>query len=219
MRSATILASLFAATMVVSLPTVQAAKIKCWKNSDGVRECGNSIPPEYARQETVEKSSSGMTTKRTKAAQDRETARKARLAKIEASKKERAEAKRQRKQVALDRVLLDTYATEEDMRLAHTQNIEAIDSRINHSKGHIGKLEETLAAMHKVAADEQRAGKEVSAKQLADINSVQNQIDATEGDIARREDEKSKLQAKYKKDLSRFRFLRGGGALGAPVEQ
>lgn len=219
MRPATVLASLLAAAMVVSLPTAQAAKIKCWTNSDGVRECGNSIPPEYAQQETIEKTSSGVTTKRTKAAQDRETARKERLAKIEARKKQRAEAKRKQRQIALDRVLLDTYATEDDMHLAHTQNIESIDSRINHSKDHIGKLEQTLAAMHKVAANEQRAGKEVDAKQLADINSVQSQIEAAEGDIARREREKGKLQAKYEKDLSRFRFLYGGGALGAPVEQ
>ena len=219
MRPATVLASLLAAAMVVSLPTAQAAKIKCWTNSDGVRECGNSIPPEYAQQETIEKTSSGVTTKRTKAAQDRETARKERLAKIEARKKQRAEAKRKQRQIALDRVLLDTYATEDDMHLAHTQNIESIDSRINHSKDHIGKLEQTLAAMHKVAANAQRAGKEVDAKQLADINSVQSQIEAAEGDIARREREKGKLQAKYEKDLSRFRFLYGGGALGAPVEQ
>ena len=208
MRPATVLASLLAAAMVVSLPTAQAAKIKCWTNSDGVRECGNSIPPEYAQQETIEKTSSGVTTKRTE-----------RLAKIEARKKQRAEAKRKQRQIALDRVLLDTYATEDDMHLAHTQNIESIDSRINHSKDHIGKLEQTLAAMHKVAANEQRAGKEVDAKQLADINNVQSQIEAAEGDIARREREKGKLQAKYEKDLSRFRFLYGGGALGAPVEQ
>ena len=41
------------------------AAIKCWTNKEGVRECGNAVPPEYAQQAHEEKSTSGMTIKRT----------------------------------------------------------------------------------------------------------------------------------------------------------
>ena len=26
------------------------ARMKCWKNSDGVKECGDKVPPEYTQQ-------------------------------------------------------------------------------------------------------------------------------------------------------------------------
>ena len=171
--------SLGVALSLVALLAVsgaQAAKIKCWKNKEGFRECGNTVPLEYAQQAHEEKSESGVTKGKKGAARDAETARAERLAKHKAAKAARLEQKRRQKQAVKDRVLLDTFATEEDVDLVHNQNMGAIQSRINHSKDHIGKLEETLAEMQKAAADEQRAGKKVSDKELADIDDVQRQI-------------------------------------------
>jgi hypothetical protein len=37
------------------------AGIKCWKNHEGVRECGNVVPPEFAQEGHEEKSKSGRT--------------------------------------------------------------------------------------------------------------------------------------------------------------
>ena len=41
----------------------EGGKIKCWHNKDGVRECGNAVPPEYAQQQSEEKDKSGLTVK------------------------------------------------------------------------------------------------------------------------------------------------------------
>ena len=35
------------------------ARIKCWTNKDGVRECGESVPPEYAQKSHQELSDQG----------------------------------------------------------------------------------------------------------------------------------------------------------------
>ena len=35
--------------------------IKCWHNQDGVRECGNVVPPEYAQQGSETKDKFGVT--------------------------------------------------------------------------------------------------------------------------------------------------------------
>ncbi len=51
MRRNTTLHPLWQLTLmfVLCLGTAQAGKIKCWTNSDGVRECGNIVPQEYTQ--------------------------------------------------------------------------------------------------------------------------------------------------------------------------
>ncbi len=45
--------------VMLSLPA--QARIKCWENSDGVRECGEKVPPEYAQKSHKEISNQGIT--------------------------------------------------------------------------------------------------------------------------------------------------------------
>ena len=35
----------------LTLSGTAQARMKCWTNNEGVRECGNSIPPEFAQKE------------------------------------------------------------------------------------------------------------------------------------------------------------------------
>ena len=44
-----LLACALAALAVALLPLPASAGIKCWTNDDGVRECGNTVPPKYAQ--------------------------------------------------------------------------------------------------------------------------------------------------------------------------
>ncbi|MCK5432246.1 MAG: hypothetical protein KAJ03_05845, partial [Gammaproteobacteria bacterium] len=49
-------------TMCLVMLSIPAqARIKCWENSDGVRECGEIVPPEYAQKSHKEISSQGIT--------------------------------------------------------------------------------------------------------------------------------------------------------------
>ena len=50
------------------LSTSVQARLKCWTNSEGVRECGNAVPPEYAQQGHQELDKSGMVKKETERA-------------------------------------------------------------------------------------------------------------------------------------------------------
>ena len=45
---------------VLVLPSQAHGRIKCWTNSEGVRECGNTIPPEYAQKSHEEVSEQGV---------------------------------------------------------------------------------------------------------------------------------------------------------------
>ena len=41
---------LFLLAMLLLSATAAQAKFKCWTNNEGVKECGNAVPPEYAQQ-------------------------------------------------------------------------------------------------------------------------------------------------------------------------
>ena len=94
------LCSTFLVALLMGAGTTAEAKIKCWKNNEGVRECGNVVPPEFAQQGHEEVSSGGVKRESTGRAKS--------LEELEA---ERAEAKRkaaaemlEREQAAKDRV-------------------------------------------------------------------------------------------------------------------
>lgn len=212
------------ALLCAAVTHVHAARIKCWTNKEGVRECGNVVPPEYAQKGHKEVSKSGLTIKRHERAitaeekAEREAKAEAeRVAKIKAEKAERIERRRRVEQTALDRTLLDLYVTEEDLTLAHERKVQAIESTIKHRRSHIGKLEEQLAKFQKHAADKERAGQSVDDKTLGSINDVQRQIDDSELFIRKRYQEMEKLDVEYHRELARYRYLKNGGKVGSPV--
>lgn len=196
-------------------PVAEAARIKCWTNKDGVRECGNVVPPEYAQKGHEEVSRGGLTVDRQEAARSAAEAEAERRQQAAAEAAATAERRRFQAQSARDRVLTDTYVSESDMLLAHRDKLDAIDSRIRHSREHIGKLEETLHVMQRDAANLERSGKSVPDKLLSDMREVRRQIDETERFITAREDEKLDLNRQHEEDLRRFRYLKAGGAIGS----
>ncbi len=193
-----------AALLLFATPALQAAKIKCWTNSEGIRECGNVVPPEYAQQGHEEISKRGLTIRTKERAKTPEE--------IEAERQEQARLEEQRKldeeQAKRDRILLATYATEYDMRLAHKGKMAAIDTRIIHAEHLVKKLKEKLVELIQAAANEERSGKEVSDDTLARISDVKHQITEQQNFIKEREQEKMLINARFEDELAHFRRLK-----------
>lgn len=193
----------------ISAPST-SARIVCWTNSEGVRECGNAVPPEYAQQSVERKSEMGLTletTARAKTAEELEHQREDR------ERIEREEAERERTAVERarhDAVLLQTFTTEEDLKLAHDGKVAAIDSRIKHSEQIVARLEQSRAELQRDAAGLERGGRKVPDEMQKQIADVQTQIDKTLAEIERREDERVLLQDRFGSDLVRYRELKGG---------
>ena len=158
------LTSILALAATVTLVTLSApasAKIVCWKNKDGVRECGNAVPPEYAQQSIERKSSMGLTVEKTERARTEEELARHRE-EMERKRLEDAEAKRiAAERHRRDTVLLQTFTTEEDLRLARDGKVAALDSRIKHSQRLVEKLEQNHTDMQGEAATLERGGKKV----------------------------------------------------------
>lgn len=198
---------------VLALPAtssnaVENATIKCWTNHDGVRECGNVIPPEYAQQGHEVKSSTGMTVKKQGRARTQEEVARARVEQAAVARKQAAADAIARKQAAADKVLLDTFSSEDDLVLARDGQIMNLDSQIKLTEGLLAKLQKSLDQMISKAADYERRGQKLPGKLGRNIESMQGQIVEHRKFIETKRAEQVSLRTKFEFDIARFRELR-----------
>ena len=189
--------------MFASLPA--EAAIKCWKNTEGVRECGNSVPPEYAQQEHETKNSRGMTVEtygRAKSVE--ELAAERAQAKIKGQK-----ALEEKKRADLDRVLLLTFASKDDLILTRDGQIAHLESQIRLTRGHIDKLEKNLDQMIERTADVERRGETPSEEMVSNIKSVLGQVVENEEFIDTKRQEQEDIRQRFATDIERFKELKG----------
>lgn len=194
--------------VLAMLPLSALAGIKCWTNAEGVRECGNVVPPEYAQQGHEERSKRGFTTdvtNKAKTVEEVETERLAREAAEASAAKQAAEAK---KQAEIDHVLLATFASEDDINMAREGQLANVESQIKITREHIKKLDESLDGMIATAAEQEKRGHEVSADLRKGIEETRRQIEDESTFIKNRLEEGEKIKAKFEADLARFRELR-----------
>lgn len=204
---------IFIATMLMLSLSSQgfaaAQTFKCWTNKQGVRECGNEVPPEYAQGETRTMNSRGMTVE--------EKARKPTKAELLEQQQKEAAAKNpagaqatgpSKEQQAYDKVLLASYLSEQDITAARTRKITAIDAAITYNTGVIGKLEEKLKKEQAKADTKIKGGKELSDDEKKDMELLQKQLDDKKSFIAAKQKEKEDTNLEYDGYLKRFRELK-----------
>lgn len=198
-------ATLLATALVAALFSQPAmAGIKCWTNDEGVRECGNSVPPEYAQQGHSELSDQGIIIdRRERAKTDKELAEQRRQAEI-AAERER-ELQRQRRQ---DSILLQTFSSERDIITARDAKLSAMDGQIALAQNRIDKLREDLEKRETKAAAAERSGREPGADLLEDIASLKRQIRSNQAFIEETRTDQEELREIYDRDLERFRELK-----------
>lgn len=202
-------------TSALALPLTASAAIKCWTNKDGVRECGNAVPPEYAQQETRTINKRGITTEVTKRAMtEKERQKQARKqeteqAQLKKAEQKKAEEEQRRKQQAIrDRVLLATFLSEEEIKRSRERKLVAIDGNLEITRITIDKLQEKLE-QEKARADKLKSqGKPLPERTQEDIDSLEQQLANKKSYAASREKERQALIDKYEADITRFRELK-----------
>ncbi len=204
-----LLAGVLAVLAVALLPLPVSAGIKCWTNDDGVRECGNTVPPEYAQKAHRELTDKGITVSTTKRAKSKEELRieRAEAARIEAIRAEKERKIRERK--AKDRVLLSTFTTESELALAHEGQVAAIDIRIIHTEQILGQLERSLEQLHNQAAKLERSGKSITPELENRIAKIQQKMQDSHSFIERRRRQQAEMVAPYTEGVARYRELKG----------
>lgn len=206
MKKIPALCTVVAAVLALTVAADAQARIKCWTNKEGIRECGNVVPPEYAQQGHQEVSRRGIVVDETARAKTEEELEAERLAAEQAA----ADEKARKAQAAKDRVLLDTFSSVDDMEFARDGKIAAIESQIRLSENQIEKLEKNLNEIIQTAADQERRGVAPGDNTEADIANVRNQIQRKHEFIADKREEQDSVRAQFEADIGRFRALKGG---------
>lgn len=182
-----------------------AANIECWKNKDGVRECGNSVPPEYSQQRVEILNDQGVVIDVRAPAKTKEELEQE---KREAQAKAEAE-KRAAEQARQDQILLNTFTSDKDILLARDQKLGAVESIIEITQSSIESLRRQLNQLTERAADLERSGKQATPELLDDMADLRRQIKDKEDYIQKERTEKEQLRAEYAAQLKRFRELKG----------
>lgn len=181
------------------------AEIKCWTNNQGVRECGNSIPPEYAQQGHEKVNEQGIVIDaKDRALTDEEIAEQERKAKLEAERQRELEAEKRR-----DAILLQTFSSERDIITARDDKLTAMEAQIKVTESRIEKLQIDLNKRVEQAAAQERAGKETPEALLQDIESLRRQIESNREFIAETRADQERVREEYQANLERFRELKG----------
>jgi hypothetical protein len=196
------------ASAVIKSAGIKSAGIKCWLNHEGVKECGNTVPAEYAQQGHEEKNKFGLTVKtqeRAKTAEEVVAENAARKAKAAEDAVAAAKAKAQGE---IDGVLLATFSSEDDLQMARDGQIENVESQIKITESHIAKLDKSLDQMIAKAAGLEKQGKPVNNDLTRGIENTRRQIEEQRQFILTKREEQGTIRKKFDGDLARFKELR-----------
>lgn len=200
----------------LALPLHAQAAIKCWTNKEGVRECGNAVPPEYAQKESRTINKRGITTEitdRALTAREREAQRRREEADLaglkEQERQQELEEQRRKEQANNDRVLLATFLNEEDIVRSRERKLVAIDANLEITHITIDKLQEKLEQEKALAAKFESQGKPLPERTQEDIDNLEQQLANKRNYAASKEKERQALIDKYDADIARFRELKG----------
>ena len=197
--------TIFIALSGLTLSGQVQARMKCWTNNEGVRECGDKVPPEYAQKGHQELGKGGIVREKTERAKTpEELAEEERLAKLEEEKIRLEEEKRNQ-----DRILLETFSSVSDIERARDDRITALEATIKLTQARNEKIQLDLdKRIHTAAADE-RSGKSPSEALLKDIESLKRQINNNNKFIDDKRIEQEAIKAAHAKDIERFKKLKG----------
>ena len=180
-----------------------SARMKCWTNSEGIKECGDKIPPEYTQQGYQELSKGGIVLEKKERIKTKEELEKAKKeAAIIAQKEEK-----ERNKKAHDKMLIETFASINEIEVARDQKIEAVESTIKIAQKHIIKLQYLLDdELDQNSLDNQIDGED---KKFNNTESLKEQISDNKKFIKNKIDEQEKIKKTYIEYISRFKKLKG----------
>ena len=188
---------------VLILASNANARMKCWTNSDGIKECGDKVPPEYTQQGYQELGKGGIVREEKGRVKTKEELQKEKIA-ADAETRKQKEIKSKKAQ---DKMLLETYASIDEIKIAQKQKIEAIESTIKVVKKRIIKLQYSLDdELDENSIDKQIDGKE---EKIGNAELLKKQISENKSYIKNRIDEKEKIKEIYSKYIARFKELKG----------
>lgn len=182
-------------------------KLYCWEQ-DGQKVCGDSLPPgavDLAR--TEYSAGSGRRTGELPRAMTDEERAAAASAEKRAEAKAGADAARERRDLAM----VESYASEADLRRAYGERIALVDSAIKTSVLGEANLRASLVSLLKQASSKELAGQAVPKPALATIRSQHADLLRQQRILAQQRKDRAALDGELARALERYRDMKGAG--------
>jgi hypothetical protein len=181
-----------------------------WVDEDGVVHYGDSVPPEYSKQERQIVNDYGVEIDRLareKTAAELSAEQEA-LA-LEQEKQRQAEAEMRR-----DEVLLNTYLSVDEIEALRNQRMVLLDGRVRVTEAYLGSLRQKLANLQNDAKRFRPYSSDPDAPPIHDnlakeLSNTLNSIIAYEQTLTETRTQQVQLVAKFDDDITRFKSLKG----------
>lgn len=132
-------------TLITSMLISNAhARMKCWTNSDGVKECGDKVPPEYTQKGYQELGKRGIVRDETDRVKTKEELKKEKVEAEAIARQNKKEKTKKSRKMLRDRMLLETFNSIDEIKLAKEEKIKALASTIKITEKRIVKLQYQL---------------------------------------------------------------------------
>jgi len=197
-------ATLLAAALLSLSVSPLVADTYRWKDKNGEIHYGAAVPAEYANQPYDILNDSGMVIEHV----EDTTVTVEAMAEKKATKKEREPLiSEEERQVQSDRLLVIRYSSEEEIVKA----LELEIAQLGYDNKVIKQSSESTAiairSQISQAADQQRAGQQISAEQEKEISQLYARYAQDEKRKAAMSDREEKIRARYQAELERYRYL------------
>jgi hypothetical protein len=180
-------------------------KLYCW-TENGRKVCGDALPAEAAGTSRTEYSKGGRRTGEVAAALTPEERAAAEAAAIAAVAKAESDAARTRREMAM----VESYATEQDLRKAFQERIDLLDETLKASELGVVGLRQSLVGLLRQAGELELAGKTVPVVARNNITTQHAELRRRERLFAHQQVERAQLDEELAAVLARYREIKGG---------
>jgi hypothetical protein len=186
-------------------------KLYRWTDDKGVVHYGDSIPPEYAKQDRNVLNSQGVNvgfeqgevTPEQRAEKERQAA-------------EAKQAQLQREETARrDKMLLETYISVSDIEDLRNRRLELLESQIKVTELYLANLRKRLVTLQEEASNYKPYATRENAPQIpenlaTDISRTAGSINLYEETLSRTRSNQETVRNAFDSDIRRFKELKGG---------
>lgn len=200
----------YALLLLLLTPVAQADSLYKWVDENGVVHYGDAIPAEVAEKERHVLNQHGVTKEVLERAKTMEELR----AMEEAQKEIERQRHAARVQAENDRILLDTYLSEDEIEMLRDRRILALEARIGLTRHYLNNLRvrwdelERDAATYNFPYQPDSDLPPIPEDLAKDIVYTENAMAEHMTTLRDLREQQAAIRAEFEKDIERFRFLK-----------
>lgn len=194
-------------SLLFACQVTEAGKLYKWVDENGKVHYTDTPPPEASKTERQVLNDQGLVTETLA----REKTEEEIAAEQKAAEEAAAIKLAEEEQAAKDRMLLATYTSVEEMKMARDGRLQALDAQIRVVSGSISTLETRLTGLEQQTEQVKANGNPVPQILQQQIEDTRAELLQNQKFLIAREEEQEEIRQKFAKEIARFKELRDQG--------